>query len=39
MKKNDYLELRYQARKRYENFFELELMIESLDKIYSEISK
>ena len=39
MKKNEYLELRYQARKRYEHFFELELMIESLDKIYSELSK
>lgn len=39
LKFSKYKDLRYQARIRYEQFFELNLMIKNLDKIYHEISK
>ena len=39
LKFSKYKDLRYQARIRYEQIFELNLMIKNLDQIYHEISK
>lgn len=39
LKLTDYLDLRYQARARYEQLFELNHMIKNLDQIYMDISK